>query len=172
MGVGLVWIRAADFMTDWAFYFLSAQAPRFEFVMGREGQGYSTHKSACLALCILASLGLLPGLHGFYQKRIALGSDLPPPAETPWIALAVMLVEDLPQLILGSIYLYYMDKVNRELPEEHQEPVDPLAILSLTMSVSGLSQSSRCTRQIDVRPLHKFHRARSGKRCTNCSRTR
>ena len=49
-----------------------------------------------------------------------------------------MLIEDVPQLALGSIYVHYMNKANRELPEKYREPVDPVAIVSLVMSVIGL----------------------------------
>ena len=69
-GAVLVWIRVADFMTDWAFYCLSVQAPRFQYVMEREGLSYSSFEASCLAFCILASIGFLPDIYGFYQKRV------------------------------------------------------------------------------------------------------
>jgi len=138
IGGFMVWVRCLDFMTDWAFYCLSVQAPRFVYVMEREGLSQPDFAVACLAFCILSAVGFLPDMYSFYQKRIALGADLAPPPETAWIALGLILVEDVPQLVLGSIYIHVMTKVNRELPEKYQEPLDPVAIISLTMSVLGL----------------------------------
>lgn len=129
----LIAIRAFDFMSDWAFYALAVNTPRFEYIIEHQGLSFKTFKNFALAFNVLSTFFWFPDLFGFYERHQAILNKCVPPTSSFVITIIVLLVEDVPQFLLNVVY---MGVVNNEA---YGNPtIDPVAIFSLMMSIMGM----------------------------------
>ena len=83
------------------FYAISISNPLFEEELIEAGYDYDHFQNASLAFCICGSLLWLPDLHGFLQRQKAAKENKRPAEGAKYISIAVMVLEDIPQLTLN-----------------------------------------------------------------------
>ena len=83
--------------------------------------------TAALAFCVLGSLLYLPDLYGFYT-RVNPAADADAARNAASITALVFVFEDLPQLVVNSIYLNTVGF----------DAADSIAIFAFTMSMLSL----------------------------------
>lgn len=134
----LVLLRTLEFVTDWGFYDLSVATPRFELLMKNDGYDYTAFSRCCLASCIFGSLLYVPDLMALHSKIMAQEAQRPPPMSALWVTLATLLLEDVPQCVMCSLYLSITQDANSALCDMYKEPFDVLALLAVLVSLSGI----------------------------------
>lgn len=105
--------------------------------MGHQGLQFKTFKAFALFFNIMSTLFWFPDLVGFYQRHQAIQTKQRPPASSTIVTIVVLVVEDIPQFLLN---VYYMAVVNNEAYGNPK--IDPVAIFSLLMSLTGLITNS------------------------------
>lgn len=140
VGVTMLGLRTLDFCTDWGFFSLSVKDnSRYAFLMAQQGMSHESFEEASLVFCVFATLLLIPDFYAFGTKYRALELGVPPPCSNAIITSLVVLLEDIPQIALGIVYLDVNSKAGAEMCDEYKEGVDGLAVFSLLMSFFGLT---------------------------------
>ena len=126
-----------DFLTDWGFYALAVTTPRLEFLIDESGLVgslwvFQSFKTACFFFCMVSTICFPFAMHGFYVRATAVGTNRRPPERYVYFSLGVLCIVDLPQFILGIMYVHLTNK-------DPGTRVDTMAILSILMSLVGMT---------------------------------
>lgn len=114
----VVSFRTSDFMSDWAFYAITLRDGGFFYALASEdGLNYGAIHAAALAFCILGSILFLVELKlGFYERLTLWGREAHWDGGyagydygagyfwVPVTTILAMLLEDVPQLYLQTVY--------------------------------------------------------------------
>lgn len=113
----VVSFRTSDFMSDWAFYAITMRDGGFFYALASEdGLNYGAIHAAALAFCILGSILFLVELKlGFYERLTLWGREAYESGGytydwgagyfwVPVTTILAMLLEDVPQLYLQTVY--------------------------------------------------------------------
>ena len=111
-GALLLSIRAFDFMSDWGFWDLAVQTPRFQYLCKKDGFSHSAYSDASLAFCVIASVLFIPDIYFFYERYAATEGDRRPSPASLLSQKLVVVCEDIPQLFLQAQYLYIVTTAN------------------------------------------------------------
>lgn len=138
----VVSFRTSDFMSDWAFYAITMRDGGFFYALASEdGLNYGAIHAAALAFCILGSILFLVELKlGFYERFVLWGSEAYKDGDyvasfygsgyfwVPVTTILAMLLEDVPQLYLQTVYFKTVGFEN----------ADGVSIFSFVMSAASL----------------------------------
>ena len=134
----LVGLRTLDLATDWGFFSLSVQTPRFKYLMENDGLSHPGFETASLLFSVLATLLYVPDLYALYWKHIAHVAAKPPPLSSVVITILVTVSEDVPQFFLSVVYLDVTRRADAAMCDRFKEGVDGLAVFSLLMSTFSI----------------------------------
>ena len=126
-------MRLWDFMSDWGFFGIAVQSPRLAWIMEYNGRSHASFEAWVLFFCIVATLSFPVDIYGYWERSTAMRLKQRPPQRSVWITVAVICLEDLPQLILAGVYT---DAIKED--PTHQAEVDPTSIISIVFSVLGI----------------------------------
>ena len=118
---------------------MSVKTDRFKFNMDNQGLSYASFETASLTFSIFATLLLIPDIMFYFYRNRALELGVPPPPSAEYVTIAVSILEDIPQFILGCIYLRVNDVANEKMCDRYKKGVDGLALFSLLLSLFAIA---------------------------------
>lgn len=136
-------LKVWDLMTDYAFTIISVSTPRFRHMLEESGEfpniTFAGFQSASIFFTILSTLVMVPDIIMFQERAKALEKDEQPPDRSMYFGLCFVILEDVPQLILGFIYIAIVGKdTEMEGYVFEGEDVDTITVLTIVMSIFGI----------------------------------
>ena len=126
-------MRLWDSLSDWGFFAIPVESPRTEWLMDYDGRSYDAFRGFTLFFCIVASFMFPFDIYAYWERSEAIRQQRTIPSRSNWITAAVMLAEDIPQIVLACVYI---DVVGAD--PTGSTDVDPISVLSIIMSALGM----------------------------------
>ena len=135
----LLSLRCLGLILYYGVYQHRVDTPWFEIAADGQGIDHAVYAGWFLTLCIVASAFIVLEYLAFYWAGREFATDeYAAPINPTWVYLAAVVVQDIPQAILASIYIEVSSGANAKICSVYAQAVDGFVVVCLICSLIGI----------------------------------